>query len=1507
MASFEDIEQENINYATENYDRDIAMSQRFAQAQKSVDWNDHPFLNLEDANKASRNPIERVFDESDLKNLKSDTGDIAWNSFRKGVLDLQSFGDKAEMALGNTLAGISGNTLGTEMRDRAADSLMKTMEESRFIDSNYGDAETWTARFVGGGMSMGEMLAVGAATGGVGLGAYVGTLSLSDGALNDMAKYQEEHGSLDGYKTDPVNLALDYANAVFQVATEKVGGAGRFLNGKVLKAGKTGSAIAKETLINFLQESAQGAAADLTEVLKGNQNADVLLENATGYLKDGVVAGVLGGVLGGATYKLNKHRAIQNLNEINKVLHPDKNEQEINKISEEVFAKTEEKMEKSFVPELVAQTEAVNDKGKIRDNVQSKVAAMYEDADMSEKQKAKTIEATTTLELENMLYDSIERKIPLTSHPLLQGEVNELGWFREGIPEHRRAEIESLRQEYVSMRDELKTENESADKNYQKIEELETKIELFKKDIAKKLADMAVADKQMIQDMIEEQRKIVRESQARKQMLAETKRKAEKAAQKQDKEEAILAGKMATGAEKAREQRVKKETAQQTKEAKIRSLQEQRDIARTIKAVKVSLAQQKQTPAQMQKQAIEPQVMFQDQFDLADENARLDDIYPEYTGETIEVDGKERTVYNSNGDRIAKSKEALTNFWRWFGDSKVVDAQGRPLVVYHGTKAQFDEFLGEKIGQSGTSEGVGFYFTNDENVAKGFGDVMSVYLKLEKPIYAYAQVFMAEDYDGDLDIMEANAEMIKDASIRVLDDLKAKGYEFYNETTAQMADIYTETDYDSLVNTIEMYIKDGIKAEEYDENKLYNDIREAIIKEFGFDGFKTKGYGSSNATVYVALMSNQIKSVDNRGTYSEDTGNIYLQTTEDLFDNIMTGSVDDKDGEHRVHINPTPRTLQGILNLEGSQRLLISKKTGNWYFANSLNSIHKDMLQTLIDNGYETGNREDVFNSDLFDTYMIDNGSEQKYEGNYFIYGTKANISWFMGNPFGMDKIKSNFESVIEKYPKLKDVLGEFDEKKNATLLAKRLEKEIRVEESKIKNFGINTEYFDSLTQRKNALMEKYNIKQEDIDNFYNNQKNAAFDSLSKLREFYLQTKTTGKGKDTFRGAYVPEYRFIQATENMDASTLNHELAHDWGQEYFRWARSGKASESFLRSWGAVEKAIGITDKDTYFTYDASEKFARAYEGWLLQRKDWADILKIDTPDERKAVEEMMEDYRQELVDIYDSLLESSKYFKDTYGEIGELKPELAEFFERASRYDDIELRQKRGEITEEQATDEKLNHLLETAVNGQAEQEQAGAPEMMEDLRKAENDTERFETEGGNRKALQTRLDRIALAKDLTANEEAMGRYDSHRDMLAVAEQADEFVKNRRDDALAIINGEMAEQDGLYASDLYTALERVANATGDFDLIDELRHSKIANEMAKELGQRVAGFRNYKGSGDVDVMSTLKSVEKQLNKGYTDDMKALAREDVESLIAELKIADNTAELDKFFDEMECK
>lgn len=136
----------------------------------------------------------------------------------------------------------------------------------------------------------------------------------------------------------------------------------------------------------------------------------------------------------------------------------------------------------------------------------------------------------------------------------------------------------------------------------------------------------------------------------------------------------------------------------------------------------------------------EQTILNKQQFDLADQNARLDEIYPEYTGETIEVDGKERTVYNSKGERIAKSAEALTNFWNWFGDSKAVDEQGRPLVLYHGSPRsniknfRTPSFDPEDFWESPFTQRGRAFFTDNINVADKFGrNLYSVYLKIENP------------------------------------------------------------------------------------------------------------------------------------------------------------------------------------------------------------------------------------------------------------------------------------------------------------------------------------------------------------------------------------------------------------------------------------------------------------------------------------------------------------------------------------------------------------------------------------------------------------------------------------------------------------------------------------------------------------------------------------------------------------------------------------------------------
>ena len=53
--------------------------------------------------------------------------------------------------------------------------------------------------------------------------------------------------------------------------------------------------------------------------------------------------------------------------------------------------------------------------------------------------------------------------------------------------------------------------------------------------------------------------------------------------------------------------------------------------------------------------------------------------------ETLTIDGTERPTRNSKGKLIHPTEEGIRNFWKWFGDSKVVDDQGRPKVLYHGT------------------------------------------------------------------------------------------------------------------------------------------------------------------------------------------------------------------------------------------------------------------------------------------------------------------------------------------------------------------------------------------------------------------------------------------------------------------------------------------------------------------------------------------------------------------------------------------------------------------------------------------------------------------------------------------------------------------------------------------------------------------------------------------------------------------------------------------------------
>jgi hypothetical protein len=54
---------------------------------------------------------------------------------------------------------------------------------------------------------------------------------------------------------------------------------------------------------------------------------------------------------------------------------------------------------------------------------------------------------------------------------------------------------------------------------------------------------------------------------------------------------------------------------------------------------------------------------------------------------TLTINGKQRPTTNSKGQPIATTEQGIRNFYKWFGNSKVVDEKGRPLVVYRGHEA----------------------------------------------------------------------------------------------------------------------------------------------------------------------------------------------------------------------------------------------------------------------------------------------------------------------------------------------------------------------------------------------------------------------------------------------------------------------------------------------------------------------------------------------------------------------------------------------------------------------------------------------------------------------------------------------------------------------------------------------------------------------------------------------------------------------------------------------------
>lgn len=77
---------------------------------------------------------------------------------------------------------------------------------------------------------------------------------------------------------------------------------------------------------------------------------------------------------------------------------------------------------------------------------------------------------------------------------------------------------------------------------------------------------------------------------------------------------------------------------------------------------------------------------------------------------------------NIKGEEASFKVNPITKtkaFRDWFGDSKVVDENGEPLVVYHGTDMDFNEFSNKLKQRSAGTKG-GFWFTDNSSLAESY-------------------------------------------------------------------------------------------------------------------------------------------------------------------------------------------------------------------------------------------------------------------------------------------------------------------------------------------------------------------------------------------------------------------------------------------------------------------------------------------------------------------------------------------------------------------------------------------------------------------------------------------------------------------------------------------------------------------------------------------------------------------------------------------------------------------
>lgn len=576
-------------------------------------------------------------------------------------------------------------------------------------------------------------------------------------------------------------------------------------------------------------------------------------------------------------------------------------------------------------------------------------------------------------------------------------------------------------------------------------------------------------------------------------------------------------------------------------------------------------------------------------------------------GSAKEPSGPNGTISIANKNPKIKAQNTKTDpnsaaFKKWFKNSKVVDENGKPLVVYHGTKqGNFSSFDKSKIGAQTDYgyRGKGFYFTPQQELAAMYsrdwqkfkqvpnenGRVMPVYLSVQNPY-----IIKSKDAHNMLSKFESESFTRK---------LQEQGY-------------------------------DGVFVEMDDLVKSYDgELQEIIVFE-----------------------PTQIKSVYNRGTFDENNANVYFQAvyhgSPHVFDKFALSAIGTGEGtqahgwglyfagnketaeRYREKLSRGIPRPDDVLIYDGKEYLPDDK------------SIMREALDYVNDRGSKDKAARVLAklkdDSEFYAKFWKDNEkymAENKKSAEHYaellriVEGLDPKKFTFKkGKLYEVEIPESELlldeNKTFNQQPKhVQDILLaefkravandglEFAAEKTATLAdtnARVLQNFIYGEQMQ------GWSLYNGLVSVRNAQtglpdradlgarfvsgwLNRIGIKGITYNGRQDGQCYVIFDDKAvDILNLYYQ-----RAGQRARGMFNELTNTITLTPDANASTLTHELAHYWLNERWQFVNSGLASEEYKKDFAPLAKYLDIKEGQEKLTREQHEKFATSFEAYLRE------------------------------------------------------------------------------------------------------------------------------------------------------------------------------------------------------------------------------------------------------------------------------------------------------------------